>query len=114
MAQLHALIEGQVAAQPDAAALTLDVFRAVQSLRGSLGPNAFGPYIISMARTAADALAVLALAHIAGCTDAGEVPLDVAPLFETVADLEAAPDVMRMLFEDPLYRRCLLYTSRCV
>ncbi|MEN9311696.1 MAG: phosphoenolpyruvate carboxylase [Pseudomonadota bacterium] len=107
VAQLHALIEGQVAVQPDAAALTLDVFRAVQSLRASLGQNAFGPYIISMARTAADALAVLALARIAGCTDAGEVPLDVAPLFETVADLEAAPDVMRMLFEDPLYRRHL-------
>ncbi|HQX92984.1 MAG TPA: phosphoenolpyruvate carboxylase, partial [Thermomonas sp.] len=107
VAQLHALIEGQVAVQPDAAALTLDVFRAVQSLRESLGKNAFGPYIISMARTAADALAVLALARIAGCTDAGEVPLDVAPLFETVADLEAAPEVMRMLFEDPLYRRHL-------
>lgn len=107
VAQLHALIEGQVTVQPDAAALTLDVFRAVQSLRASLGKNAFGPYIISMARTAADALAVLALARIAGCTDTGEVPLDVAPLFETVADLEAAPAVMRMLFEDPLYRRHL-------
>src|SRR5690606_18433937 len=66
-----------------------------------------GPYIISMARTAADALAVLALARIAGCVADGEVPLDVAPLFETVDDLEAAPATMRALFEDPAYRRHL-------
>ena len=106
--QLHALIEDHAMVQPDAATLTLDVFRAVHALRASLGPNAFGPYIISMARNAADALAVLALARIAGCVDAGEVPLDVAPLFETVGDLEAAPAVMQMLFEDPLYRRHLV------
>jgi phosphoenolpyruvate carboxylase len=105
--RLHALISGQPVAQPDAAALTLDVFRAVQSLRASLGEHAFGPYIISMARTAADALAVLALARIAGCVECGAVPLDVAPLFETVADLEAAPAVMQMLFEDPVYRQHL-------
>src|SRR3546814_6851691 len=57
-----------------------------------------------MARTAADALAVVALARIAGCVEGDAVPLDVAPLFETVADLEAAPSVMRALFDDPVYR----------
>src|SRR3546814_19231946 len=57
-----------------------------------------------MARTAADALAVLALARIAGCVEGDAVPLDVAPLFETVADLEAATSVMRALFDDPVYR----------
>ena len=41
-----------------------------------------------MSRSAADALAVLALARVGGCVDAdGDVPLDVAPLFETVDDL---------------------------
>ncbi len=73
-------------------------------LRGTLGEHAFGPYIISMSRTAADALAVLALARIAGCVEDDAVPLDVAPLFETVDDLQAAPEVMRALFEDPVYR----------
>src|SRR3546814_6255893 len=57
-----------------------------------------------MARTAADALEVLALARIAGCVEGDAVPLDVAPLFETVADLEAAPSVMRALFDEPVYR----------
>ena len=105
--RLHALIEGATVPHADAAASTLDVFRTVHELRASLGEHAFGPYIISMSRTAADALAVLALARIAGCTAGGEVPLDVAPLFETVDDLQAAPAVMRALFADPVYRRHL-------
>ncbi len=105
--RLHALIDGTAPqlAQAEAAASTLAVFASVRELRARLGTHAFGPYIISMARNAADALAVLALARIAGCVDAGEVPLDVAPLFETVDDLDAAPATMRALFEDPLYRR---------
>jgi phosphoenolpyruvate carboxylase len=104
--RLHALIDGASASAPDAVAAqaTLDVFRSVRELRGTLGEHAFGPYIISMSRTAADALAVLALARIAGCVEADAVPLDVAPLFETVDDLDAAPGVMRALFADPVYR----------
>jgi phosphoenolpyruvate carboxylase len=84
---------------------TLDVFRTVAELRPRYGDRAFGPYIISMSRSAADALAVLVLARAGGCVDArGDVPLDVAPLFETVADLESAPDTLRSLFADPVYR----------
>ncbi|MGY0651005.1 phosphoenolpyruvate carboxylase [Luteimonas sp. A537] len=113
LARLHALMESPRPAAPaaEAAASALDVFRRVTSARARYGDNAFGPYIVSMSRTAADALAVLALARIAGCVEygdgreAGEVPLDVAPLFETVDDLEAAADVMRALFDDPVYRR---------
>ena len=107
--RLHALIAGDAPARrdADAAASTLDVFRTVRELRATLGEHAFGPYIISMSRTAADALAVLALARIAGCVVDGEVPLDVAPLFETVDDLQAATGVMRSLFDDPVYRQHL-------
>ena len=106
-ARLHALLLGEEVAVPDAAAArsTLDVFRTVASLRTRYGARAFGPYIVSMSRSAADALAVLALARIAGCVDAdGRVPLDVAPLFETVADLDAAAATLRALFGDPVYR----------
>lgn len=101
------------AVEPEAAASTLAVFRTVAELRPRFGPRAFGPYIVSMSRSAADALAVLALARMAGCvsTDGngreGQVPLDVAPLFETVDDLDAAADTLRALFADPLYRRHL-------
>ena len=109
--RLHALIAGAAPAIPDAgaAASTLDVFRTVHALRAQYGEHAFGPYIISMSRSAADALAVLALARLSDCvessgTDGSRVPLDVAPLFETVADLEAATGVMRALFDDAVYR----------
>ena len=82
------------------------MFRTVAELRPRYGARAFGPYIVSMSRSAADALAVLALARIAGCVDGDEaqVPLDVAPLFETVDDLDAAADTLRALFADPVYR----------
>jgi phosphoenolpyruvate carboxylase len=104
--RLHALIEGAAVPVPSApsAVSTLAVFRTVHELRRTLGEHAFGPYIISMSRSAADALAVLALARIAGCVEDDAVPLDVAPLFETVDDLQAAPEVMRALFADPVYR----------
>src|SRR5439155_1161861 len=36
--------------------------------------------------------------------DSGLLPLDAAPLFETVADLAAAPNVMRELLAEPYYR----------
>ncbi|TDK20334.1 phosphoenolpyruvate carboxylase [Luteimonas aestuarii] len=88
----------------DTLASTLEVFRTVLEVRRTHGVHATGLYIISMSRSAADALAVLALARVAGCVEGDAVPLDVAPLFETVDDLQAAAGVMQSLFEDPAYR----------
>ena len=96
---------GVHASDDEAARRTLAVFRTVAQLRPRYGEQAFGPYIVSMSRSAADALAVIALARIADCVDdSGNVPLDVAPLFETVADLNAAEAVVKSLFADPAYR----------
>ena len=106
-ARLQALLREPPAAPEapgDVLGSTLDVFRAVLALRRSHGLDAIGLYIISMSRSAADALAVLALARVAGCVESDAVPLDISPLFETVDDLQAAPEVMRSLFEDPAYR----------
>jgi len=58
-----------------------------------------------MAEGVDDVLSVLALARWAGLAPAGEqVSLDVAPLFETVADLERAASVLQELVDDPHYR----------
>ncbi|MGJ4802967.1 phosphoenolpyruvate carboxylase [Luteimonas sp. SDU82] len=106
-ARLQALLANPPAAPADGdevLASTLEVFRTVLALRRSHGVEAIGLYIISMSRSAADALAVLALARVAGCVEDDAVPLDISPLFETVDDLQAAPAVMRSLFEDPVYR----------
>jgi phosphoenolpyruvate carboxylase len=109
IAPLHALIEGKATIDIDAPAAqpTLAVMRTVREARATFGAHAFGPYIISMSRSAADALAVLALARTAGCIENDDVPLDIAPLFETIDDLRAAPEIMRALFDDPVYRRHL-------
>ena len=84
-------------------ASTLEVFRALARSRERYGDGALGPYVISMAQGPDDALAVLLLARAGGCVEAGRVPLDIAPLFETVDDLEHGPDVLRALCEDPVY-----------
>ncbi len=81
------------------------VFATLADARRRYGVHATGPYIISMAESPADVLAVLALARYGGLVDEeGRVPLDVAPLFETVDDLEGGPDTLRALLADPVYR----------
>lgn len=87
-------------------ARVLDVFRAQAEARRRYGPQAVGLTIISMAQGADDVLSVLALDRWANGAGA-ERPLDVCPLFETVADLDRAPDVLAELLGDSLYRRHL-------
>ncbi|MDA0667941.1 MAG: phosphoenolpyruvate carboxylase [Planctomycetota bacterium] len=83
---------------------SLEVFRALAEAHEHYGPRALGPYIISMAQGPDDALAVLLLARAGGCVaDDGSVPIDIAPLFETVDDLEAGPEVLRALCGDATY-----------
>ena len=87
---------------------TLDVMRTVAVARRRHGPRALGPYIISMAQGADDVLAVLFLAHCAGLRDAnGAIDLDVAPLFETVDDLDRATATLGSLLDDDVVRRHL-------
>ncbi len=82
------------------------VFATLRTARRRYGTDATGLYIISMARSAADVLAVLALARYGGLVadTVPCVPLDIAPLFETVDDLANAPATLRALFADPVYR----------
>ncbi len=83
---------------------TLAVFRAIAGCQREHGPDAIGPFIISMAEGVDDVLTVLLLARWGGCVeDAGPVPLDVAPLFETVDDLTAGPATLEALLADSVY-----------
>jgi len=63
-------------------------------------PEALGIYIISMARQASDVLAVQLLLREVGCP----FRIPVAPLFETLDDLNNAADVMRRLYAVDWYR----------
>ncbi|MAT95114.1 MAG: phosphoenolpyruvate carboxylase [Halioglobus sp.] len=67
---------------------------------GRQRPGALGAYVISMARDVSDVLAVQVLLKAAGC----ERYLPVAPLFETLDDLENASAVMTALLDEPVYR----------
>ncbi len=62
--------------------------------------DAFGAYVISMARTASDVLAVHLLLQEAGCP----YRMDVCPLFETLDDLNNAEAVIKQLMSIDLYR----------
>ena len=85
------------------------MFRLVPEMRGQLDREAFGSFILSMTRSVADVLGVYLLAKEAGVfLDAAGTeicPLPIVPLFETIDDLRAAPQIMRALLAVPLVRR---------
>ena len=102
-----ALTQPGLPAESPQAQSTMDVFKAIARARRMHGADAIGPYIISMAQAPDDMLAVLYLARQAGLTDGAHVPLDVAPLFETVADLQQASSTLEAVLANAEYRRHL-------
>ena len=84
---------------------TIAVFQAIAFCRRKYGKRAIGPFIVSMTEGADDILSVLLLAQWGELHNRrGEVPLDVAPLLETVDDLHAGPDILKALLNSDLYR----------
>lgn len=98
-------------AVPEAARTTLELAHTVAQIQAESGPESAATWIVSMTRSAEDLLRVLLLAREAGLVDLSSAPprssLDVVPLFETLADLEAAPTVLRDLLGDAAYGRQL-------
>ena len=84
---------------------------AVRRIQDRFGQAACETCIVSMTESAADILAPLLLARQAGLNILADgLPggrLRIAPLFERVADLAGAPDVLDRLFSLDLYRRHL-------
>ena len=79
---------------------TWRLFRLLARAGRVYGEESLGPFVVSMAHGAADVLAVLLLARWAGCAPG----LAVAPLFETLDDLDRAPGVMASLLALDVYR----------
>jgi phosphoenolpyruvate carboxylase len=65
---------------------------------GIFGEEAVGAYVISMTHDLSDVVEVLAFQHLVG------VSLDIAPLFETLGDLETAPVILGQMFACEPYR----------
>ncbi|ODT24031.1 phosphoenolpyruvate carboxylase [Microbacterium sp. SCN 69-37] len=90
----------------------LEVFRTIAQIQNRYGPRAAGRYIVSFTQSAADLAAVHELARLA-VGPGGTVPvLDVIPLFETFADLQAAPGIMAEIVHHPQFAARLEATDR--
>ncbi|MHB9119483.1 MAG: phosphoenolpyruvate carboxylase [Burkholderiales bacterium] len=90
---------------------TLAVFEVMADMRHEVSPQAFGSYVISMTHAASHVMEVMFLASLAGL--AGRNGRDwfchigIAPLFETIADLEHIQPVMTALLDNPAYAALL-------
>jgi phosphoenolpyruvate carboxylase len=91
------------------------VFEAMKYCRHRYGTRAVGSYVVSLAHDIDDILSVLLLARWAGFAEGGgdSLPLDVAPLFESVATLDAAGEIIGRLLADPIYRTHVARRGNC-
>ncbi len=80
-------------------------FRAIAAILDQLSPEAIETYIVSMTRGASDLLAPLLLAKEAGLFRPFRFSrLNIAPLFETGADLACCDTVLEACLRLPVYR----------
>lgn len=76
-------------------------WRMIAKAHRHYGKAVIDTFITSHTEAASDVLAMLLFAKEVG------IELDLVPLFETVEDLQAAPGVMKTLFENTVYREHL-------
>jgi phosphoenolpyruvate carboxylase len=81
----------------------IDTWRMIARAHRDYGTHAINTVIASMSRQPSDVLLMLLYAREVGVAD----HVDLVPLFETVDDLVAAPEVMTALFTNPAYQHHL-------
>ena len=84
----------------------LSLLELIFKIQNGPDPDAVGPFILSMTRSAADIFSVLLLARYAGF-GSEKLSLKVVPLFETIEDLDKAPDILRQVYDFPIAARSL-------
>jgi phosphoenolpyruvate carboxylase len=93
---------------PEAAHVTA-LFRNLRAHLDAHGPDGLGPVIVSMTRSVADLLVVYLLAREGGLlieTQGGlACELAVAPLFETIRDLENSAGILDAFLSHPVSKR---------
>ncbi len=92
------------------------VFDLMSEMREEVSRECFGSYIISMTHEASHLLEVALLAKMSGLISSDEsgnikCEIHIAPLFETVIDLEHAEPTLESLFTNPVYRQLLAYSN---
>ena len=95
----------------ESAASTFGLFQLAAEMMDTLDREAFGHFILSMTHSVPDILGVYCLAKNAGLfidqagTECCRLP--IAPLFETIDDLQRAPEIMTELLNIPVIRRSI-------
>ncbi|HYF35557.1 MAG TPA: phosphoenolpyruvate carboxylase, partial [Prosthecobacter sp.] len=106
-----------ISAGPEAQTV-LDCYRVLAQHIDRHGHAGLGSLIVSMTRNVEDLLTVYLLAREAGLVrqlpDGLCCQLPVAPLFETMADLQAAPGIVDEFLRHPVTRRSLLPDRPCL
>ena len=101
-------VEVNDAALDDEAREALAVFRRMAKLKAEVGDDVFGTYVISMTHNASHVMEVMLLARLVGlCGHNGHewfCRILVAPLFETVDDLQRSQAILDQLFSNKVYR----------
>lgn len=115
----HSAVHAKVLAELDSGAEpsdladeVLEVFRTIAFLQERYGPDAAGRYIVSFTQSAQDLANVHRLARYAAGDDGRMPVLDVIPLFETFADLRAAPGILAEIVQHPAFQERLDATGR--
>jgi len=96
----------QAAGLPNDVRVVLDPLRLAVRAQTDYGTDALGIYIISMTNEVSDVLEVQLLQALAG------VRLPIAPLFETLDDLQRAPAILAALYENKAYAPALAQHGR--
>lgn len=79
---------------------------AIKKIQQDNGEKASERYIISQCQSALNAIEVFGL-FLLGGWKTEDLKIDIVPLFETIADLKHAADIMRQLYSHPVYRQHL-------
>lgn len=87
----------------------LELFRVIAEIQRDRGARAAGRYVVSFTQSASDLANVHRLARHALGDDAPV--LDVVPLFETFADLQAAPEILAEAVTFPEFRARMAETG---
>jgi len=96
---------------PEGSTAVLELLASIRTALDTYGPDVIETYIVSMTHDVDDVYAVVVLAREAGLVDLGgdgkpaTARIGFAPLFETVAELEAAGPLLEAMLSDPAYRR---------
>ncbi|HEV2528332.1 MAG TPA: phosphoenolpyruvate carboxylase [Thermomicrobiales bacterium] len=93
----------------DVAREVIETFRTIRAALSGQDAGVIRTYIISNTEASSDVLEVLLLMKETGLAGAGggNAVLRIAPLFEAGETLRAAPETMRTLLDEPVYRAAL-------